>query len=99
MRILCLDRPLPGATFDKYQPHLKDEVRHTWAAYKNGIIRDIYFRQDRPGVAVLVECESVEKAKEAFADFPLVQAGLIEIDAIPLGPFLNWEALFEPGNA
>lgn len=99
MKILCLDRPLPGATFDKYQPHLKDEVRHTWQAYKKGIVRDIYFRQDRPGVAILVECASVDDAKKAFADFPLVKAGLIEIDAIPLGPFLNWEALFAPGNA
>jgi hypothetical protein len=30
MKILCLDRPLPGATFEKYQPHLQDEVRHVW---------------------------------------------------------------------
>jgi hypothetical protein len=37
---------------------------------------------------------SVDEAKKAFADFPLVKAGLIEIDAIPLGPFLNWEMLF-----
>jgi len=25
-----------------------------------------------------------------------VRAGLIEIDAIPLGPFLNWKMLFSP---
>ena len=52
------------------------------------------FRQDRPGVAIILECASVDEAKKAFADFPLVKAGLIEIDAIPLGPFLNWEMLF-----
>ena len=96
MKILCLDRPLPGDTFEKYQPHLLDEVRHVWQAYKNGIVREIYSRQDRPGVAIILECTSVDEAKEAFADFPLVRAGLIEIDAIPLGPFLNWEMLFSP---
>ncbi len=48
------------------------------------------------GVAIILECTSVDEVKEAFADFPLVQAGLIEIDAIPLGPFLNWEMLFSP---
>jgi hypothetical protein len=99
MRILCLDRPLPGATFEKFLPHMQDEVRHTWQAYKNGIVREIYFRQDRPGVAIILECASVDEAKEAFADFPLVRAGLIEMDAIPLGPFLNWEMLFASAAA
>ena len=94
MKMLCLDRPLPGATFEKYQPHLLNEVRHTWGAYKEGIVRDIYFRQDRPGVAIFLECESVDEARKMFADFPLVKAGLIDFDVIPLGPFVNWELLF-----
>ena len=94
MKILCLDRPLPGATFEKYQPHLLDEVRHTWQAYREGFVREIYFRQDRPGVAIILECPSVDEAKKAFAEFPLVKAGLIEFEAIPLGPFVNWELLF-----
>ena len=94
MKILCHDRPLPGAIFEKYQPHLQDEVRHVWRAYKNGIVRETYSRQDRSGVAIILECTSVDEAKEAFADFPLMRAGLIEIDAIPLGPFLNWEMFF-----
>jgi hypothetical protein len=94
MKILCLDRPLPGATFEKYLPFIHDEVRHAWQAYKDGIVREIYSRQDRPGVAIIVECVSVEDAKKAFADFPLVKNGLIEIEAIPLGPFTNWEMLF-----
>ncbi len=98
MKILCLDRPLPGATLEKYQPHLLDEVRHTWQAYKNGVVRDIYFRQDRPGVAIFLECASTDEALKALADLPLVKAGLLEFDAIPLGPFVNWELLFAPTN-
>ena len=96
MKILCLDRPLPGATLEKYQPYLLDEVSHAWQSYKNGIIREIYCRKDRPGVAIMAECESAEEAKRAFDDLPLVKAGLIEIEAIPLGPFANWEMLFAP---
>ena len=94
MKMLCLDRPLPGATFEKYQPHLQNEVLHVWQAYKNGIVREIYSRQDRPGVAIILECANVDEAKKAFATFPLVKAGLIEMDIIPLGPFVNWEMLF-----
>ena len=99
MRILALDRPLPGATMEKYGPHLKNEIRHTWAAYKQGVVRDIYFRQDRPGVAIILECASADEAKDVLADLPLVKAGLIEFEIIPLGAFVNWELLFAPPAA
>ena len=53
MKFLCLDVPQPGATMDKYQPHMVYEARHAWKLYKDGIVRDMYFRQDRPGVAII----------------------------------------------
>lgn len=99
MKFLCLDIPQPDASMEKYQPHMLDEARHCWQLYKSGIVRDIYFRQDRPGVAVIAEAESIEAAKKALGEFPLAQAGLIDWDVIPLGPFTNWELLFAPGNA
>jgi len=99
MKLLCLDIPQPGASMEKYQPHLLAEVRHSWKFYKSGVVRDIYFRQDRPGVAIIAEAESVEAAKAALMELPLAKAGLIGWEVIPLGPFLNWEALFAPGNA
>jgi hypothetical protein len=60
MKLLCLDVPQPGATMDKYAPHMADEARHAWQMYKGGIVRDIYFWTDRPGVAIIAEAESVE---------------------------------------
>lgn len=99
MKILALDHPRADATMEKYQPHMLDEIRHTWQAYKDGHISDIYFRQDRPGVAILLDCKSVDEAKTLLASFPLVRAGLIDFEAIPLGPFANWEMLFAPVTA
>ncbi|MES2947986.1 MAG: superoxide dismutase [Pseudomonadota bacterium] len=99
MKLLCLDIPRPGASLDQYQPYMLDEARHGWQLYKSGIVRDIYFRQDRPGVAIIAEAESVEAARAALREFPLAKAGLIDWDVIPLGPFLNWEMLFASGNA
>ncbi|PYE30553.1 hypothetical protein C8J37_11731 [Rhizobium sp. PP-WC-1G-195] len=98
MKLLCLDIPQPGASLETYQPHMLDEARHSWKMYKDGVIRDIYFRQDRPGVAIIAEAESVEAAKSSLADFPLAKAGLIDWQVIPLGPFTNWEALFAPAS-
>lgn len=94
MKLLCLDVPQPGATLEQYGPYLHDEVRHCWALYKNGFTRDIYFRQDRPGVAIIAEADSVEAARAELMHFPLAKAGLIAWEVIPLGPMLNWELLF-----
>ena len=98
MKLLCLDIPGPGATLEQYGPHLHDEVRHGWELYKTGFTRDIYFRQDRPGVAIIAEADSVEAARTQLMEFPLAKAGLIGWDVIPLGPMLNWELLFAPQN-
>lgn len=68
MRILCLDIPAPGASLEKYAPHLNAEALHAWGLYKSGFIRDIYFRQDRPGVAIFLECDSVDEAMNVMAE-------------------------------
>lgn len=70
MKLLCLDVPQPGASLEKYQPYMLDEVRHGWQMYKSDIIRDIYFRQDRPGVVIIVEAESADAARKSLSKFP-----------------------------
>lgn len=94
MRILCLDIPASGATLENYSPHLTSEVLHTWDLYQSGIIRDIYFRQDRPGVAIFLECNSVDEARILMDELPLAKAGLLTFECIPLGSFTNWAHLF-----
>jgi len=94
MKLLCLDIPNPQASLEQYGPHMLDEVRHGWDLYKSGFIRDIYFRQDRPGVAIMAEADSVEAARTLLMDFPLARVGLIGWEIIPLGPMTNWELLF-----
>ena len=94
MKLLCLDIPNPGATLEQYDPHLQDEVRHGWNLYKSGFIRDIYFRQDRVGVAIIAEADSVDAARAQLMEFPLAKANLIDWEIIPLGPMVNWEILF-----
>jgi hypothetical protein len=42
--------------------------RMSTSSYKDGLIRDIYLRQDRPGVAVVLECASLEDANKALAE-------------------------------
>lgn len=76
-------------------PYLKDESKHAWELYKNGFFRELYFRTDRPGAVVVIESENIEKASKIVAELPLVKAGFIEFEFIPVGPFVPFENLFE----
>lgn len=96
MRILCLDIPAPRASLEKYAPHLNAEALHAWGLYKSGFIRDIYFRQDRPGVAIFLECDSVDEAMNVMAEFPLAKAGLLSFECIPLGSCMKVMGLSQP---
>jgi len=94
MQILVLSKLVPGASMDAVAPHLKAETQVAWRLYKDGLVRQWYFRTDQPGVVFFIECESIDEAKRAFEALPLVGAHLIELEYIPLGPFLPLESLF-----
>lgn len=95
MKILAIDKLLPGANLDKIKPHLKEEAKMAWENYVSGIIREIYFRQDKPGAVLIMECKDVEEAKKLLSELPLVKERLIEFEFIPLGAFTPFETLFE----
>ncbi|UCG80831.1 MAG: hypothetical protein JSV60_00685 [Desulfobacterales bacterium] len=94
MKILAMDRFLPGVTEEKVYPHLKEEAARAWELYTNEVFREIYFRKDRPGAVLILECNDVEEAREVLNSLPLVKANLIEFDIIPLGPFMPFSVLF-----
>jgi muconolactone delta-isomerase len=94
MQILAIDRFFPGTTMEKVQPHLKEEMMLTWEHYKQGKIRQLYFRQDHPGVVLMMESDSLEEAQELLDELPLVKQRLIEFEIIPLGYFEPLETLF-----
>ena len=57
-------------------------------------VREIYFRRDRPGGVLVLECESVEQARELLGTLPMVKGGLTEFELIPVGPYDRWSVLF-----
>ncbi len=96
MKILALDKILPGATPEKIYPNLKEEAATAWELHTQGTIRELYFRQDRPGAVLMLECASVEEARAVINSLPLVKAGLVDFDLIPLGAFAPFATLFAP---
>ncbi len=95
MKILALEHEVPNLTAGDFQPHLKAETRRVWELYKNGIIREIYFRADQTSAVLVLECADVKEAGNILSTLPLVMENLIRFELIPLVPYPGFERLFE----
>jgi hypothetical protein len=94
MKILALEKELPGTTADAFQPLLKAEARFIWELQQSGALREIYFRADIHTAVLVLECNDIETARHLLETLPLVQAGLITFDLIPLIPYNGFVRLF-----
>ena len=95
MKILAMEIEVAGVRPEQFTPHLKPEARRVWELYQNGTIRELYFRADRSEAVLILECADLNEARQILASLPLVQAGLITFDVIPLIPYPGFARLFE----
>jgi muconolactone delta-isomerase len=94
MKILALEKEIPNTTPKQFAPHLKAEAARVWELYQSGQLREFYFRGDRSEAVLILECADVEEAHQVLDTLPLVQAGLISFEVIPLVPYPGFERLF-----
>ena len=93
MKILALERELAGATSEKFELLLHAEARQVLVLQQEGVLREIYFRADRRDAVIILECEDVAHAGAVLGSLPLVQAGLIDFEVIPLVPYTGLQRL------
>jgi len=94
MKFLALERELASATAEAFQPLLKDEARRLWELQQAGLLREAYFDADHHTAVLMLECSDTQAAWTLLAGLPLVQAGLIAFDLIPLVPYDGYARLF-----
>jgi muconolactone delta-isomerase len=94
MKVLAIEKDVPGIYQSQFEPHLKAEATRVWELYKTGTIREIYFRQVRHQAVIMLECEDSDQAKQILDTLPLVREGLINFEIMPLGPYPGFERLF-----
>jgi muconolactone delta-isomerase len=94
MKILAMEIETEGVKPEQYAPHLKAEARRVWELYQSGTIRELYFRADRSEAVLILECADGNEAQQVIESLPLVQAGLITFDIIPLVPYPGFARLF-----
>ena len=95
MKILAMEIETEGTQPEQFRPHLQAEARRVWELYQSGAIRELYFRADRSEAVLVLECEDPDKARQVLASLPLVQAGLIRFEIIPLIPYPGFARLFQ----
>jgi len=95
MKILALEKDVAGIKDEQFTPAiLKTEAMRAWELYQQGIIRELYLRQDRNEAVLILECKDLIDASSVIATLPLVQAGLIAFDIMPLTPYSGFARLF-----
>jgi muconolactone delta-isomerase len=94
MKILALEKESPDVKPEQFAKYLKLEAKKIWELYQDGFIREIYFRQDHAEAVLILESTNTEEANQLLNRLPLVEAGLITFEVIPLIPYPGFSRLF-----
>ena len=95
MKILALEKELPGASAENYTKYAEAEARQVWQLIKENKIREIYFRQDQDCAVILLECQDTEDANHILETLPFVNNKLIHFELFALKPYPGLERLFK----
>lgn len=94
MKILAIEKELPGVLDTDYKPWLEPEARKAWELHQEGLIRELYFTDDHCAVLVL-EARDKGHAREIVDQLPLVQQKLIDFDLLVLSAYPGFSRLFK----
>ena len=96
MKILAIGRAQTGIRWEHIYPYVGEESRSVWELYESDRVREFYLRADhRPGVVLVIESDDVSEAERLVAALPIVEAGLLNFEVIPLRPYIGIRELFE----
>jgi hypothetical protein len=94
MKFLAIEHEIPGIPKDRFQPLLKTEAACLWELYQSGLVRELYFRNDRSEAVLVLECNDLEHAQTVISTLPLVREELITFEIIPLVAYPGFGRLF-----
>jgi muconolactone delta-isomerase len=93
MKILAIEKELPGVKSEDYQPYLEAEALKAWELQQQGLIRELYFNDEHCAVLIL-EANDRAHARQILDQLPLVQHRLIDFDIMVLSAYPGFIRLF-----
>jgi muconolactone delta-isomerase len=95
MKILALEKEVPGVADAQFTEEiLRAEAAKAWELYQSGVLREIYFNAEKHEAVLVLEADNAERARSQLSSLPLLQAGLIDFEIIPLVPYPGFGRLF-----
>ena len=95
MKILAIEKEVPGVTEAQFtEAILHAEAAKAWDLYQSGVLREMYFSAEKHEAILMLEAGNAEEARSQLARLPLVRAGLIDFEIIPLVPYPGFGRLF-----
>ena len=94
MQFLLIARVVEGVAMEQILPHVKAEAEAVWQKYTNEIVRSIHYIGDMSGAVLMCEAANLEAMQEIAAQFPMVKAGVLKIEVLPLKPYTGLASLF-----
>jgi hypothetical protein len=94
VKALVLVKVADGRSPAELKPHALAENQAIWRLYLEGTVRDMHLRGDMVGAAFTLEVADTDEARRIVGALPMVEAGLLAAEIIPLGPFRPLENLF-----
>jgi muconolactone delta-isomerase len=94
MKVIALGRDLVAEDDARFADLRAAEARVVWELTQGDILREVYFAVDRPNAVLVFEVPDVAAARAALDSLPLVAAGLIDFDIVPLRPYPGFARLF-----
>ena len=95
MKVLAIEKEVPGVVSAQFTGSLlQAEAAKAWELHQSMVLRELYFTADTHHAVLSLECGGPEEARLYLAELPLVQAGLIDFEIIPLVPYSGFARLF-----
>jgi hypothetical protein len=94
MQILVIARVVAGTPMEKVLSLVKPEAAKVWEYVSSDFLRSVHYIGDKSGAVLLFEAPNIEVVNEALTQFPMVQAGVLQCEVLPLAPYRGLQELF-----
>ena len=87
MKVVVVATRSEKFTAEDFAPLLPGEAKKALSLLAEDFVREIYSRKDGKGAVLVLEAADEDAARERLAELPLAEAGMLEFEVYPVGPY------------
>ena len=95
MKVVVVATRSEKFTAEDFAPLLPAEAKKALQLFAADVVREIYSRKDGKGAVLVLEAADEAEARARLAELPLAEAGMLEFDVYPVGPYRGIAAIAE----